>query len=380
VIKIKRLDHVQLCIPVGAEERARQFYIGVLGMVEKKKPDSLLANGGVWFTAGEAELHVGVEKVALEASKCHPAFEVDHLAEARRVLTEAGIEISEEKQIPGVDRFSFRDPFGNRVELLESATSSHAVKRLVKEQFGRSAEAYVESDIHASGADLARLVAVSGAKAGDRVLDVATGGGHVASAIAPYVARVTALDLTPEMLAAASRFVATNGHSNVDFVEGDAEALPFEDASFDAVTCRIAPHHFANVRAFARECARVLVPGGRLLLVDNVAPEDDEKDRFYNTLEKRRDPSHVRAYKKSEWLRYLEEQGFAIEETHRFTKAFIFAPWCDRMHVSAEDQAALSAWMLEASPQLQEYFKVTTDGGYVYSWEGESILIRAVKR
>ena len=117
-IRVKRLDHVQLCIPMGEEAKARDFYGRVLGFEEIEKPDALKANGGLWFQVADIQLHVGVE-AATGKSKRHPAFEVEGLDEIRDYFREQQIEIREEKPVPGLKRFSFFDPFGNRIELLE---------------------------------------------------------------------------------------------------------------------------------------------------------------------------------------------------------------------------------------------------------------------
>ncbi len=117
-MRIKRLDHIQICIPVGAEQRAREFYAGVLGLEEIEKPDALKPNGGLWFQIADIQLHIGVED-ADNKSKRHPAFEVDNLADARKHLEANGAQIKEEIEIPGVNRFSFLNPFGNRIEFLE---------------------------------------------------------------------------------------------------------------------------------------------------------------------------------------------------------------------------------------------------------------------
>jgi ubiquinone/menaquinone biosynthesis C-methylase UbiE len=211
------------------------------------------------------------------------------------------------------------------------------------------------------------------------VLDVATGGGHVANALAPSVKRVTAYDLTQEMLDAAKSFISGNGHKNVNFVRGDAEQMSFPNEAFDLITCRIAPHHFPQIEAFVQEVMRVLKPGGEFLLIDNVSPEDDELDRFYNDIEKRRDYSHFRAWKKSEWLRMLEIAGFEIDQWTRFAKTFPFDDWCDRMHLSQEEKEGLSKILLNASSNIRNKFRITTENGHVLSFEGESIILKAIK-
>jgi catechol 2,3-dioxygenase-like lactoylglutathione lyase family enzyme len=114
------LHHVQITIPVGTEAEARRFYTGVLGLREIEKPDPLKNRGGFWLMAGNSEIHVGVEDgVDRNKTKAHLAYLVDDLEAFRKKLEAEGIEVKESIPIPGVDRFEFRDPFGNRVELLQ---------------------------------------------------------------------------------------------------------------------------------------------------------------------------------------------------------------------------------------------------------------------
>ena len=117
-VRIKRLDHVQICVPLGEEERAREFYGQLLGLEEIEKPDALKPNGGLWFQVADIQLHIGVEDVQGK-SKRHPAFEVEELAQIREYLQENQVKIKDEIPIPGLNRLSFFDPFGNRIELME---------------------------------------------------------------------------------------------------------------------------------------------------------------------------------------------------------------------------------------------------------------------
>lgn len=118
------LHHAQITVPDGAEEQARAFYCGVLGMREIHKPASLLGRGGLWVLAGRDQIHIGTEGGAnRRASKAHLAYQVEDIQEWRERLAELAIEIDEGVQIPGFARFEFRDPFGNRVELIQSVTA-----------------------------------------------------------------------------------------------------------------------------------------------------------------------------------------------------------------------------------------------------------------
>lgn len=109
-------DHVQVAIPAGSEETARDYYGALLGMTEVAKPPALAARGGCWFTSGNAMLHLGVEADFRPAAKAHPAFVVDNLDELAAALTEAGHAVTASDELPGIRRFHTFDPFGNRVE------------------------------------------------------------------------------------------------------------------------------------------------------------------------------------------------------------------------------------------------------------------------
>ena len=119
-INLKAIDHIQLAIPKDTEPAARKFYTGVLGLKEIEKPDSLKPTGGVWYNAGDIELHLGVEENFIHGKKkAHPAFVVEGLNRIRVLLVQNGVDIKDETEIPGRKRFSFYDPFGNRIEFLE---------------------------------------------------------------------------------------------------------------------------------------------------------------------------------------------------------------------------------------------------------------------
>lgn len=116
------IDHVQLTIPPGAEDEARAFYCGVLGMAERPKPEALRGLGGIWLACGPHEIHLGVEERQPE-SRRHAGIVVELLAPLREALTAAGIDTQVDRppERPGFNRIHFRDPFGNRIELMEKA-------------------------------------------------------------------------------------------------------------------------------------------------------------------------------------------------------------------------------------------------------------------
>lgn len=225
-------------------------------------------------------------------------------------------------------------------------------RALVQRQFGAQAAAYAASDVHAKGESLARMVELVAPQSHWHVLDVATGAGHTALAFAPHVSKVVAADITEEMLAQAARLAGERGFANVETAEADAQSLPFDDASFDLVTCRLAAHHFPDCRAFVRDARRVLRPGGLLALDDNIAPDADILPEVpadavaaaaadYNAFEALRDPSHARALALNEWIAHFAEQGLDVLHAECATKAMDFQHFAQRMRCDARTVASL---------------------------------------
>jgi catechol 2,3-dioxygenase-like lactoylglutathione lyase family enzyme len=112
------IDHVQLAMPVGAEDAARHFYRDLLGMVEIAKPAELAKRGGCWFESGSVQIHLGIEKDFRPAKKAHPALRCRDYPTLIEQLRHAGVEVNEVDDIPGVRRCHIHDPFGNRIELI----------------------------------------------------------------------------------------------------------------------------------------------------------------------------------------------------------------------------------------------------------------------
>ena len=253
-------------------------------------------------------------------------------------------------------------------------------KAQVQDYFARTAESYVASFSHRTGDDLKRLIELGEWNPQQQALDIATGGGHTALAVAPHVARVVVTDLTPRMLEKAREFLLAQGVTNAGFQAADAEHLPFADASFDRVTCRLATHHFPNVAQSVKEVARVLKRGGLYLLIDCMAPDDQELDTFDNTVEKWRDPSHGRSCTPEEWRAFFMQAGLLVEHVEFFRKIYEYDDWTTRSRMPADEKARLARFILESSPRIQSYFEVVQRAdGQLDNFTTEVILLKGRK-
>jgi ubiquinone/menaquinone biosynthesis C-methylase UbiE len=248
-------------------------------------------------------------------------------------------------------------------------------KSLAQERFGAFAPTYATSRPHAKSNSLPRLVELAAPQPQWTALDIATGAGHVALALAPHLAHVVAADITPQMLMVARGLAGERKIANISFAVMRAEALPFADASFDLVTCRIAPHHFDDVRRFVQESARVLKRGGRFGLVDNVSPDPSmmagdaaalaaAADEF-NAFEKLRDPSHHRCLTLAEWRELLSAAGLSERCAELIEKPMVLGPWADQQATGEAIKRELKMRLLGGSPALHAFLRPQEHAGDV---------------
>ncbi len=206
--------------------------------------------------------------------------------------------------------------------------------------FLRYAATYTTNPSHAHGEDLQELVQALRPQPHELALDVATGTGHTALALAPLVMTVLGLDLTAAMLAQAQKLAREKQVANTVWLTGDAMALPFLDGTFDLVTCRRAFHHFPRPAAALAEMARVLKPGGRLGVVDMTVPAGPG-GRLFNALEWARDHTHVQALDDQSWLALAT--GAGLEITY---------------HTNPGEFIPLPKWLYPVDPQSPEGLEV----------------------
>jgi ubiquinone/menaquinone biosynthesis C-methylase UbiE len=234
----------------------------------------------------------------------------------------------------------------------------------IRHVFGSAAERYAASAIHAGGPDLDAMLAAAELAGGEAVLDLGCGTGHTALAFAARGAEVEALDLTAEMLDQGRRMAEERGLANVRFREGDAARLPFADGAFDVVTSRLSAHHYARPEAAVREAARVLRPGGRLLLVDSVAPADPAQDTFLNAIEVLRDPSHVRDHAVGQWCAMFAAAGLAPEILGTWSFRIAFDEWVARVATPALEVAQLRSLLARAPDDVRAALRIAADGSF----------------
>jgi ubiquinone/menaquinone biosynthesis C-methylase UbiE len=235
----------------------------------------------------------------------------------------------------------------------------------VQNQFGPRANAYVASSVHAGGADLDQISAAVAAIRPARAVDLGCGGGHVAYRLAEHAGRVSACDLSADMLTAVARTASERGLANIETVETAAEKLPFADAEFDMLGCRFSAHHWRDVEAGLREARRVLKPGATALFVDVVASVDPLYDSHLQVVETLRDTSHVRDYSVSEWTAMLERAGFQVEGVLRWRLQMEFASWIGRMATPPDLVAAIRKIQTTASAEVKAYFEIEPDGSFM---------------
>jgi SAM-dependent methyltransferase len=207
------------------------------------------------------------------------------------------------------------------------------------------AQTYRESPTHREGADLDLVVEWCEPAVGVKVLDVATGGGHVARRLGERGCEVVSLDPSPGMQAD---------------VLARAEDIPFDDGAFDVVVTRIAPHHFADIRAAVAEMARA---SNRLVVIEDTLFSSERHEEA----ERLRDPTHVRNYTEDEWRELLSDAALEVEQVERFEKTHPLEDWLARTGCEGEEAERVRELLAD---------RMTPDGT---AWTDTKIVLRARK-
>lgn len=219
-----------------------------------------------------------------------------------------------------------------------------------RDRFGKTAER-VAALQDARAAELeAKVVRFAELRGDERVLDAAAGAGALAFALAPHVREVVAVDLVPELLEQGRQRAAR--FDNVEFVEGDATRLSFERASFDFAATLRSLHHIARPELAVAELTRVTRPGGRLLVVDQLAPVDPLAALDLNAFERARDPSHTRALADVDLRHLFEANGLVLRRVEYERESRELDPYLDL--AGCEGEARECAETLAPSPYVAE--------------------------
>jgi ubiquinone/menaquinone biosynthesis C-methylase UbiE len=252
------------------------------------------------------------------------------------------------------------------------------IQQASQEQFARQSHRYAKGHILENIEDVREAAGAITLPPKARVLDVATGAGHTALFFATLGHEVTAADIAAPMLervreAACKRDVpiTTNLHS--------AEQLPYAEASFDLVTCRVAAHHFSSPEDFVRETARVLKPGGRFLLIDGSVEDDQsEAEEWMHRVEKLRDPSHHRMLTPRAWSQLCEQNGLVVQSATltRFKQPDL--NWYfETAATTSKNREAVLQLIANAPSSARELFQIAEENGTtVWWWQRLTLIAR----
>lgn len=222
-------------------------------------------------------------------------------------------------------------------------------RAVTQKQFTKTLDAFTEFAVRDTREDVEARIALVRPQPGEMALDVACGPGTLVLALAPRVGFARGIDITPAMLNRARERQRELGLANVAFELGDAEQLPYADAAFDLVCCQFAFHHMTAPEIALREMLRVLRPAGRIMIVDSVAPESDEKWDLRHRIETLRDPSHTAAFRLTAFLSLFDRLGLQVQRQRL------------KGHTRSFDQWMLRAGLEPSGPRYREIRKLLED-------------------
>ncbi|AGL00561.1 class I SAM-dependent methyltransferase [Desulfoscipio gibsoniae] len=244
----------------------------------------------------------------------------------------------------------------------------------VRKNFGQRASNYRLSNTHGNPIDLERMVNLLKPQSDAIALDVATGGGHTAIALASCVNKVVAIDITPEMLAEAEVASKQSDINNIVVQIEDVHNLNFPDGQFDIVASRFAAHHFFDVKKAVREMCRVLKPGGKLYILDCSVFNGDETEKEINRIELLRDSSHQCSYSPRQWNHILNKLPLTIQYTSLLKEQYKLPQWFDRMGTSPKNQQEIFRILNNLSEDSKVLYHFGDD--YITTYRYEILAIK----
>ncbi len=251
--------------------------------------------------------------------------------------------------------------------------------RSSQSQFGRLARAYGASRTHAQPGALASAASMLSDRRYRTAVDIGAGPGFTAFAVADHCDRVIATDVTPEMLEQARSLRVERGAPQTELMLTAAESLPCRDGSLDLITCRTAAHHFLSVDAWLREVHRALAPGGELILIDTISPEDPEATAWMHDIEVWRDPSHVRNLAEAEWVGAMERAELSIAQTDLSRVDLEYPDWTERAGMPEEEAVRLEQALKDAPMAAAQAFGITPRMNGTIGFYWPILSVKAVK-
>jgi ubiquinone/menaquinone biosynthesis C-methylase UbiE len=236
-------------------------------------------------------------------------------------------------------------------------------------QFERQSDRYGRSHILADTSDVDAALEGITPSGNVLALDVATGGGHTALWLARHGWKVAAGDVSQRMLENTSRLLAEEGFQ-LETRLFPAEEIPYADATFDMVTCRVAAHHFSSPEGFVREVARVLRPGGYFLLIDGTVPDNDPiLEAWLHRVEKWRDPSHGRFLPRKEWDDLTLSNGLTILKSEIHPKKQPDLEWYFETAATTQENRILVREAVDTAPaEVRHSLRLAGEEGKTVWW------------
>lgn len=248
----------------------------------------------------------------------------------------------------------------------------------VQKQFTKTRDAFAEFAVRDSADIVAERVEFAKLAPDSLTLDVACGPGTLALAFAPRVRFARGIDVTAPMLLRARELQRARQIANAGFDQGEAEHLPYPDGAFDLTSCQFAFHHMQKPEAALAEMARVTRPGGRLLVVDTIGPESDEKWDLHNRIEILRDPSHTASLRLTTLLKFFEDVGLEVQRQSLKRRPRPFDQWMLRASIepSASRYAEVRKLIEDSIPGDRAALSPTAQDGdmTIVHYEGSFLL------
>src|SRR5437899_1951565 len=253
---------------------------------------------------------------------------------------------------------------------------------LSREQFGKAgiAEQFAKSKVHSDKEFLSKIVSFAKLELGSTVLDVATGTGFVAVEFAQKTnGLVVGSDITREMIGWARKHAEKESvKDHTAFLHAEGSRQPFPDQSFNNVVSRLSFHHIADPGPVVKEMARLVKPGGRVIIADQISPEDEETAIFHDEFERFRDPSHQKALKLTELNNLFKEAGLTIKGREYSPVLLQLEDWAVRAGCDRQRIEVLRRMMLGANLRFRKAFQITEGDGHIW-FRLQRVIIAATR-